>query len=106
MKNRPFITGIIAAASPIPLFCFSVLWCWIWGFGIGMGLLHYDTIPLWIGICEILPLFISPALGVIGIVHSLVKIKTRLSWLGILLSVLGLISNGLLFYCLYYLARF
>ena len=55
MKNRPFITGIIAAVTPFPLLAFTTLWYWIWSFGIGLGLLGYDRIPDWIGVVGALP---------------------------------------------------
>ena len=63
MKNKPVVTGIIAVASPIPLIIFTVLWSWLWFFGIGIGLLNYDTVPQWILVCSLLPLFISPTFG-------------------------------------------
>ena len=103
MKNKPLVTGIIAVVSPVPLIVFTVLWSWIWCFGIGMGLLNYDTIPQWILICSLLPLFISPALGLLGIVHGIIKIKLKRAWAGILLSVLGLIENFILIYGMGYI---
>ena len=103
MKNKPIVTGIIAVASPIPLLIFTVLWCWGWFFGIGTGLLNYDTIPQWILICSLLPLFISPAFGVLGIIHGIIKIKEKQAWIGILLSALGLIENFLLIYGMGYI---
>lgn len=103
MKNKPVVTGIIAAVSPVPLLIFTVFWSWLWFFGIGMGLLNYDVVPQWILICSLLPLFISPALGLSGIIHGLIKIKTKRAWLGILLSVIGLIENFILIYCMYYI---
>ena len=103
MKNRPFITGIIAAASPVPLYFVSLLWGWILFFGIGMGVLGYDTVPEWMLYCMLSPLLISPAIGVVGLVHSIVKIKTRKGWLGIVLSLIGLAENAILLYGSYYL---
>ena len=103
MKNKPFITGIIAAATPIDLFIISILWSWICCFGIGMGILNYDRIPMWLGIFSLLPMLISPALGILGLVHSFIKIKAKLSWLGILLSCLCLVENFLLFTGMLYL---
>lgn len=103
MKNKPVVTGIIAAASPVPLLIFTVLWCWIWFFGIGLGLLNYDIVPQWIIVCSLLPLFISPALCLAGIIQGLIKIKTKRAWLGILLSATGLLENVGLIYCAYYL---
>jgi len=104
MKNRPIITGIFAAVSPIPLFMFTVLWCWIWSFGIGMKLFNYDTIPQWINVISLFPLLISPALGILGIVHASIKIKEKKARLGILLSVLCLIENFVLIYGIIYIA--
>ena len=103
MKNKPFITGIIAIASPIPLSIFTVLWSWLWFFGIGIGLLNYSNVPEWILNVGLLPLIISPVLGILGIVHGFLKIKHKLAWLGIVLSVVGLIENCLLIYGMYYI---
>jgi hypothetical protein len=100
MKNRPWVTGIIAVSSPMPLFCFTILWSWVWTFGIGMGLLGYDEIPQWILIFALHPLLISPALGVFGIIHGAVKAKEKCAWLGMLLSVLCLAENFLLVYAI------
>jgi len=106
MKNKPFITGIIAVVSPIPLFIFTILWSWIWCFGIGMGLLNYDTIPYWILFISLLPLLISPTLGLLGIIHGIIKIKEKRAWLSILLSFICLAQNFLLLLGLIYLGRF
>ena len=103
MKNRPFITGIIAAVSPIPLLIFTTLWLWFLGFGIALGLLNYPTIPDWALVCGLLPLLISPALGLTGMIHSIVKIKTKTGWLGILLSLIGLAENFILIFGMGYL---
>ena len=103
MKNRPFITGIIAAASPIPMFFVTILWSWFWGFGIGMGLLGSDNISGWVLTVGLLPLAISPLLGLVGLIHSFIKIKTKLSWLGIVLSLLCLAENFLMIYGMGYI---
>lgn len=103
MKNKPLISGIIAAASPLPLAIFTVLWSWLLGFGLVMGVLGYDQIPISVGIVSILPLLISPLLGLGGILHGIIKRKERLAWLGIILSVLCLVENFLLIYGMIYL---
>ncbi len=103
MKNKPHITGILAVASPIPMLCFTVLWFWIWSFGIGMGLLHYNNIPFGMLVVSCLPLFISPAIGFLGILHGIIKHKAPRAWLGILLSCLGLAESFLLTFGIFYL---
>ena len=103
MKIKPIISGIIAAISPIPLLIFTVLWFWICSFGIGMGLLQYETIPEWILIISLLPLLISPLLGISGIIHGFIKRKESLAWLGILLSISCLVENFILIYGIIYL---
>lgn len=103
MKRNSLVIGIIAVASPIPLALFTVLWDWLLAFGIGMGLLNYDTVPQWILICSLLPLLISPGLGILGIVHGCIQRKQKRAWLGILLSVLCLIENFLLIYGMCYI---
>ena len=82
MKNMPIITGIIAFVSPISLLIFSILW---------------------IDIIGLLPLLISPILGVLGVVHGIVKIKEDYSVLGIVLSAIGLLENLFLIFGMCYL---
>ena len=103
MKNTPVEAGIVAIASPVPLFFCTVPWCWILVFVIGMTIFDFNVIPNWLLTFSLLPLFISPALGVIGIIHGIVKLKGKHAWIGILLSVLGLAENFLLIYCMGYL---
>ena len=103
MKNNPIVTGFIAFFSPIPLVIFTIIWSWVWFFGIGIGLLNYDTVPQWMLVVTLLPLFISPILGLLGIIHSMVKIKTKTAWFAFFLSVIGLLENFILFYGMYYL---
>ena len=106
MKNQPLNTGILAIVSPIPLFFFTVSWGLGWCLGIGMGLLKYDQLPVWIEIVSTLPILISPVIGVLGIIHSLVKRKAKFARLGFLLSVFGVVENGLLLCLLSFLSRF
>jgi hypothetical protein len=75
----------------------------VWFFGIGMGLLNYETIPQWIQVCSMLPLFVSPIIGLIGIIHGIIIIKSKQAKLGIFLSVIGLIENFFLIYGIYYI---
>ena len=106
MKNDPYVTGVIAAVLPFPMFVFTVLWSWILFFGIGMGLLNYDTVPAWMLGIELLPLMISPAFGIAGIIQGCLRIKQKRAKLGILLSFVGLLENCLLFCGIIYLGRF
>ena len=103
MKNKPIVIGIIAVASPIPLVIFTSIWSLIWSFYIGLGLLNYDTVPQWILVVSLLPLFISPIFGLMGIIHSMVKIKTKKAWFAFFLSVIGLLENFILIYGMSYL---
>ena len=103
LKNKPIIIGIMAVVSPIPLFIFTILW-FLWYFGNGMGLLSYVPVPQWIILSfSLLPLLISPILGLLGIIGGIMKIKTKNAVLGILLSVVGLLENFLLIYGIYYI---
>ena len=103
MKIHPLVTGIVSFLSPIPMFVFTVLWSWGWFFGIGMGMLNYTTVPPWMTVIVLLPLLISPLLGIVGVVHGIIKIREKLSWLGVVLSVLCLMENFALIYGLCYL---
>ena len=108
MKNTPVEAGRFAFFSPLPMLFASGLWSWIVVFGIYFGLLQLDVpIPEWlIGITIIPPVFCSPILGILGIVHGIIKRKEKRAWLGILLSTLCLVENALLFCAMGYLSRF
>lgn len=103
MKSTPIEAGIVAVASPLPLFFCTVFWSWILTFTIGMGILGLEYIPNWLSICSLLPLLVSPIIGVMGLIHSIIKIKEKRSWVGFLLSFLGLAENLLLIYCIGYI---
>ena len=77
MKSKSLRLGIISALSPIPLFVFTALWCWMWYFGIGIELLHYEIIPEWILLISVLPLSVSPLLGLVGTACGIVTIRER-----------------------------
>lgn len=101
--KKPFMIGVIAVSSPIPMTILTIMWCWILCFGVGIGILQYDTIPEWLMTVSLLPLCISPLFGCFGMVYGIIKRKEHLSWLGILLSVICLIENFLLIYGIGYL---
>ena len=105
MKNTPVEAGRFAAFSPLPMFFATMLWCWTVVFGIYFGLLKLDVpIPEWlICITVIPPILCSPILGILGIIHGIIKRKEKRAWLGILLSALCLIENFLLFYGMGYI---
>ena len=103
MKNKALVLGVVSVASPVPGFIFTLLWCWTWAFGIGMGLLGYDGVADWILIVGLLPLLISPLMGLFGIVYGIVRRREKRAWLGILLSVLGVAENVLMIYGLCYI---
>ena len=102
MKNKSLSMGIVAFISPVPLLAITAIWCLIWSLGIGIGLLNYETVPIWILTISVIPIFISPTLGLIGTIRG-IKSKEKLSWLGTALSILGLSENAVLIYCIYYL---
>lgn len=103
MKIKAFTMGIISFLSPVPMFIFTILWDWTWAFGIGMGLLGYDYIPEWISTVGLSPLLISPLLGLFGLIYGMCKRKEKLAWLGILLSALCVVANGLMIYAMGYI---
>lgn len=104
MKNTPVEAGRFAAFSPLPMFFVTVLWCWFVLFGLYMGVFGMDVpIPNWVVILGVLPYVFSPLLGLLGIIHGILKRKEKRAWLGILLSALCLIENFLLFYGMGYI---
>ena len=102
MKNKPIITGIIAIVSPLPMVFFTMFWglCII---AIGISSFNYHTVPQWMLILSLFPLLISPAIGLWGVIHGIIKIKKPNAAWGIILSVIGLLENFLLIYGMYFL---
>ena len=103
MKNKSLTLGLISVLSPAPFFVLTALWFWMWFFGIGMGFLNYEIVPEWILMISVLPLFVSPLLGLIGTVLGIVTIREKYSLLGIILSLLCIVENFVLIYGIYYL---
>ena len=97
MKTKSLITGILAALSPLPMAIIAIFLDWIFFFGIYLGVFDGPLpAPDWVIQACLLPLSISPLLGVAGIVHGIVDRKAPLAWLSIVLSVLCLLGNALL----------
>lgn len=105
MKNKYLKLGAIAAISPLPMIVFTAIWCWLWFFGIGLGLLGYDSVPEWIMICSMLPLGVSPLLGVIGVIKGGLEIKEKHAFVGLILSIIGLIENFIIIFGIYYMGK-
>ena len=108
MKNTPVEAGRFAFFSPIPMLFATCLWSWVVVFGICFGLLRMNVpIPGWLICITVVPPFCcSPILGILGIIHGIIKRNEKRAWLGILLSALNLVENALLFYAIGYLSRF
>lgn len=103
MKIKAVSLGVMNVLMPIPMFILTVLMMWFWEFGICIGLLGLNTIPFWTLYLEVLPMLISPLAGIFGIVYGVIRYKERLAWLGILLSLLCLVENGLIWYGVFYI---
>lgn len=103
MKNTPLEAGIFAVLSPIPLFLLAEFWAVTTVFGVFIGVLGVDTISGWLLAVSLLPLLLSPALGVISIIHGFKKIKEKQGWSGIVLGVVCLLENAVIFLAVAYL---
>lgn len=104
MKNTPVEAGRFAAFSPLPMFFVAMCWGMLFFFNIYLSIFPAEsTPPVWVLILLLLPLLFSPLLGVLGIIHGIIKRKEKRAWLGILLSALCLIENFLLFYGMGYI---
>ena len=99
-RHISFLVGIYAAASPIPFFLVSCFWAMITAYS-----LYYATqwlprpviIPL-----AMFPFAISPICCCACLVYGIIRHREHLSWLCILLSILGLAENALLLYGMYF----
>lgn len=104
MKNTPVEAGRFAAFSPLPMFFVAMGWGMFFFFYIYLGIFPAEaTPPVWALVVSLLPMPLSPLLGVLGIIHGIIKGKEKRAWLGILLSVLCLVENFLLFFGLGYI---
>ena len=103
MKLKSWLCGVINMAAILPVYNFAILWGLLVMLAFGIGVMHYDTVPDWLVIIGLIPMLISPLMGIGGVVYGIVRRRERLSWLGILLSALCLIVNVLLWYAMYYL---
>lgn len=107
VKKDPASLGILAAATPIPLFFATVFWSWFWCFGIWLRLFpNNDPQPLWFTIFILFPLFVSPILGILGVISGIRNFKNKDAREGLLWSIAGLAENALIFGGMMYLAQF
>ena len=98
MKNTPVEAGRFAFFSPLPMFFVAMCWGMLFFFNIYLSIFPAEsTPPVWVLILSLLPLLFSPLLGVLGIIHGIIKRKEKRAWLGILLSAFCLVENALLF---------
>ena len=95
-KHRSFLAGIFAAASPIPFFLISCFFGGIIGF-------YLRNAPGWQLGLALAPFAISPICCCACLVYGLLRHREHLSWLCVLLSILGLAENALLLYGMYYI---
>lgn len=99
MKMKAVTAGVICAVSPVPLFLFTVFWSQVC---LALGFMIWDTVPDWLLCVALMPLAVSPLMGIGGIVYGVVRRKELLAWLGVLLSSLSLVMNAALWYGMYY----
>ena len=95
-KHRSFLAGIFAAASPIPFFLISCFLAMMIGF-------ELRNVPAWQLGLGLIPFAISPICCCACLVYGIIRHREHLSWLCVLLSVLGLAENALLLYGMYYI---
>ena len=96
MKKNPLVSGIIAAACPIPLAVITILWSWVCIYPIGTDLLHYGTMPGWIVGMALLPSIFGLLVGIAAFLLGFVKYQTKKAWLAITLSVVGVIEGAII----------
>ena len=102
-NSRLLIIGIIAVSSPLPMIIITMLWFFFLFFGVGMGILGYSSTPDWILIIGLLPLLLSPAFDIFGIVFGIIKRKEHHSVLCVILSAIGFLINFALIFGMIYM---
>lgn len=106
MKMKAVHFGALTLATPLPGWILTILWFWILCFGICLGALGYERIPEWGLYVGLLPLPVSPLMGLAGIIYGIVRRKEKGAWLGVLCSALCLVENALLLAGMMYLGRY
>lgn len=107
MSSKALSLGISAVKSVLPWCGITILWSWAVFFGLVLGVLKYDTIPQWANGLMLIPILVSPAKGAYGVIYGLTHRTEERAWLGVLLSVLGIVLNALLWGWLdYFVSRY
>ena len=97
MTNRSLRLGVWSILTIFPCFVVTALW--------SMVLLSFmDAPPYWMNFLVPLPAFISPGIGVAGLVTGIRHWNEHRSRLGVVLSLLGIAGNALCWYGFYLLA--
>ena len=97
MTNRSLRLGVWSVLTIFPCFIITALW--------SMVLLSFvEALPYWMIFLALLPAFISPGIGVAGLVTGIRHWNTHRARLGVVLSLLGIAGNALCWYGFYLLA--
>ena len=97
MTNRSLRLGVWSVLTIFPCFIIAAVW--------SMVLLSFvEELPFWMNFLVLLPAFISPGIGVAGLVSGIRYWNAHRSRLGVVLSLLGIAGNALLWYAFYVLA--
>ena len=97
MTSRSLRLGVWSVLTIFPCFIATAVW--------GMVLLSFvEALPDWMDFLALLPAFISPGIGVAGLVTGIRHWDTHLSRRGVVISLLGIAGNALCWYGFYLLA--
>ena len=97
MTNRSLRLGVWSVLTIFPCFIIAAVW--------SMFLLSFvEELPFWMNFLVLLPAFISPGIGVAGLITGIRYWNAHRSRRGVVLSLLGIAGNALLWYAFYFLA--
>ena len=97
MTNRSLRLGVWSVLTIFPCFIITALW--------SMVLLSFvEALPYWMNFLALLPAFISPGIGVAGLITGIRHWNEHRSRLGVVICLMGIIGNALLWYAFYVLA--
>ena len=97
MTNRSLRLGVWSVLTIFPCFVATAVW--------SMFLLSFvEELPFWMNFLVLLPAFISPGIGVAGLITGIRYWNAHRSRLGVVISLLGIAGNALLWYAFYVLA--
>lgn len=101
LKN-PKVLGIVNFLLPVPMAFMTIVWAVAFTLVIGPSITPYEVAPPWVLAVDLLPLLISPALSIYGILFGIKQRSEPNGTFCIVLSSIALLINAVIIFALIY----